>query len=240
MDDAAFRIFISYRREDARGFAGWLAYSLQARFGEENIFRDVSGIESGVDFMRRITESLERAHVVLCLIGSEWTAAPHPDGSAAFKDPEDPIRVEVREALRRRIVIPILLEDAQMPIPGALPAEVAPLTGLQAHRMRDASWATDLDHLVARLEELRAQMSTPTLTGQEIVDRFRSGENRPTWIGRVGGPGGRAFTEDVGSGRWRQQRYEVQFGGAVRNRNWFSLRQFVDKVAPPTDPAGSG
>ena len=43
-------IFISYRRDDSAYAAGRLYDRLSARFGEENIFMDVEGLDPGEDF----------------------------------------------------------------------------------------------------------------------------------------------------------------------------------------------
>ena len=51
-------IFISYRRQDARGDAGRLADDLQEAFGEEQVFRDIDAIEAGVDFVQAIDEAV--------------------------------------------------------------------------------------------------------------------------------------------------------------------------------------
>jgi len=40
-------IFISYRRDDARGIAGRLMDTLSDYFGDGRVFRDIEGIEGG-------------------------------------------------------------------------------------------------------------------------------------------------------------------------------------------------
>ena len=48
-------IFISYRREDAPGHAGRLYDVLSRRFGEEQVFMDLS-MELGIDFVEHINK----------------------------------------------------------------------------------------------------------------------------------------------------------------------------------------
>ena len=48
MDGGAF---VSYRREDAAGFAGRLCDSLERLLPSEPIFRDVDGLSPGQDFV---------------------------------------------------------------------------------------------------------------------------------------------------------------------------------------------
>ena len=49
-------IFISYRRSDAPGHAGWLYERLAERFGEANVFKDLDSMEPG----RRLRGSPQR------------------------------------------------------------------------------------------------------------------------------------------------------------------------------------
>ena len=230
MSDQPLRIFISYRREDARAYAGWLAFSLEEPFGRPNIFRDVETLEPGVDFMVAIDRWISRSDVVLVLIGPHWTTATGDDGPRLHAL-EDPVRVEVATALKSgTTVIPVLVADAVMPKARELPAELADLTRRNAHSMSDARWRQDLAVLVSLLRNIEAAKGSPRLTGQEILDRHGSGGKAPDWIGRSGGPGGRLFREDVTTGKWRTQSYEVKFGGDLPGRNWFSLREFLGAV----------
>ena len=53
------KIFINYRREDARDAAFIIAKSLMARFGEHNVFFDRQGIEAGENFVRTIESAFD-------------------------------------------------------------------------------------------------------------------------------------------------------------------------------------
>jgi hypothetical protein len=70
--------FISYRREDAAGYAGRLRESLQRRLGSERVFRDVDGLRPGQDFVDAIEASLAACRVMLVVIGREWIDARFP------------------------------------------------------------------------------------------------------------------------------------------------------------------
>src|ERR671937_695688 len=54
----AERIFISYRREDSRGYAGRLQGDLSRRYTNEAVFRDIE-IPPGVDFAEHIYGLIE-------------------------------------------------------------------------------------------------------------------------------------------------------------------------------------
>ena len=66
------RIFISYRRAGEDGFVGRLTDRLAALYGEAQVFRDVSGLRPGESFEQRIGATLDGAHVVIAVIGSQW------------------------------------------------------------------------------------------------------------------------------------------------------------------------
>jgi hypothetical protein len=62
-------IAISYRREDSTPIAGHLHDRLGAEFGAENVFMDFDSIPYGVDFRDHIAQTLERAEVLVAMIG---------------------------------------------------------------------------------------------------------------------------------------------------------------------------
>ena len=45
--------FISYRREDAAGYAGRLRESLERRLGDARVFRDVDALRPGQELRQR-------------------------------------------------------------------------------------------------------------------------------------------------------------------------------------------
>jgi hypothetical protein len=63
------RIFICYRRRDARDLAGRIYDSLVTQFGEDDIFMDVDAIEPGLDFVQEITKAVASCDVLLAVIG---------------------------------------------------------------------------------------------------------------------------------------------------------------------------
>jgi hypothetical protein len=64
-EEAAGRVFVSYRRADTPHVAGRLFDRLEARFGTGNVFMDVDSIEPGLDF----AEAIGACDVLLALIG---------------------------------------------------------------------------------------------------------------------------------------------------------------------------
>ena len=68
-------IFLSYRRNDAPGFAGRLAEDLEAALGAGSVFRDVDDIRPGQDFVGVIERELGSVGVALVMIGPGWLEA---------------------------------------------------------------------------------------------------------------------------------------------------------------------
>jgi hypothetical protein len=71
--------------------------------------------------------------------------------------------------------------------------------------------------------------SNVKLTGAALLDAFQGGAG--WWVGRGGGLQGESFREDIRSGRWRTQRYEVNTTAAERpSPNYFDLGEFIRAV----------
>ena len=147
------RIFISYRRDDSSGHAGRLYDLLSARFGEEHVFMDVR-IEPGVDFVETIRGAIATCNVLVAMIGDEWADVRDEHGARRLDDPADFIRLEIETALARPdlMVVPVLVEDAQMPEPDDLPPGLAALARRNAIELSDARWHYDAQRLVAAIE----------------------------------------------------------------------------------------
>lgn len=153
MSGAATRVFVSYRRDDAAGYAGRLEESLERRIGRGSVFRDVQDIPPGDDFVQVLRDRLAGAHTVLVLIGPRW-AGTDAGGARRIDDERDFVRLEVQTALELGArIIPVLLPGAQMPAEEALPAPLKPLARRNALAISDANWDADVVRLVAAFGE---------------------------------------------------------------------------------------
>ena len=145
------RIFLSYRRDDAAGYAGRLEEALERRLGAGTVFRDVADTAPGQDFTRVIDDGLATADAIVVLIGPRW-AGPLPDGRRRLDDAGDFVRLEAEAALRHGArLVPVLLPGATMPDAASLPPSLQPLARRQALAFTEAHWAADVDRLVAAL-----------------------------------------------------------------------------------------
>jgi len=146
-------IFINYRRADSEGYAGRIFDSLSSRFGERNIFMDVTAIDAGVDFSREIQQAIEGCDVLLALIGPQWLTVKDKEGKVRLEDPGDYVRLEIGTALGRGIrVIPVLVQGASMPKTADLPEELKPLRKRNAIELSSSRFHTDVDRLIEAIE----------------------------------------------------------------------------------------
>ena len=144
---SADRVFISYRRDDAAGYAGRLEEALERRLGRGSVFRDVLDIAPGADFVEAIRQRLAGADVVLVLIGPRW-AGGDGSGTRRIDDAQDFVRLEVQVALEGQArVIPVLLPGARMPGEAELPEPLKPLARRNALSLGDGSWDADVARL---------------------------------------------------------------------------------------------
>ena len=124
-------ILISYRRADSAAIVGRIYDRLVARYGADAVFLDVDAIPAGVDFRDHIRRTLERADVVLAVVGPAWLGAG--GGTSRIRDDDDPVRVEIEAAIAAGMPLcPVLVDGATMPSAADLPAALAQFPYLNA------------------------------------------------------------------------------------------------------------
>ncbi len=149
------KIFISYRREDTSGESGRLKDNLELIFGKENIFYDVETLEAGLNFDQSIAKALNESKVLLAMIGPHWLKVTDSKGVKRLVNPEDWVRKEIAEALRRGLrVIPVLVNGADMPGSDELPDDLKELSLKHAQELTSSRWNYDVGVLTKVLEKL--------------------------------------------------------------------------------------
>ena len=170
------KIFVSYRREDARGDAGRLTDRLKQHFGDKQIFRDVEAIEPGLDFVESISNAVGACAVLLAIIGPNWLKTVDAAGQRRLDDPHDFVRLEVSAALNRGIrVVPVLVGGAPMPNAEELPEPLRSLARRQAHELSDSRWDFDVQHLIETLERAGIKAAPKSDHGQGLWTRRNIG-----------------------------------------------------------------
>jgi hypothetical protein len=169
MDHSANRVFISYRRDDAAGYAGRLEEALEKRLGRGSVFRDVIDIAPGEDFVAAIRARLAGALTVLVLIGPRWAGNEAP-GKRRIDDEGDFVRLEVAVALESGArVVPVLLPGAVMPVEVDLPLPLKPLARRNALSLSDANWDADIGRLADAMGLTRRRSVWPWALGGAAV-----------------------------------------------------------------------
>jgi uncharacterized membrane protein len=100
---------------------------------------------------------VERAHVLLAIIGKDWTG-PRPGATSRIFDPDDPVRAEVETALAENVrVMPVLVNDATMPKEAEVPTSLRRLPYLNAIEIKSGqAFQTQIKHLVRSIDRLIA------------------------------------------------------------------------------------
>jgi TIR domain len=150
-------IFISYRRSDSAPHAGRLHDRLCDYFGADNVFMDVDDIRPGADFVSLIGEKVASCDALIAVIGKGWLARNEDNGKSRLHDLTDFVRLEVEHALQRDILlIPALVEGAEMPRAEDLPAPLSELSQRQAVELSDKDFQRGVDKIIAALEKFPA------------------------------------------------------------------------------------
>ncbi|MEM9138249.1 MAG: toll/interleukin-1 receptor domain-containing protein [Pseudomonadota bacterium] len=143
------KIFISYRRGDDAGFAHALHAQLMRVFRADDVFMDVQGhIKPGDDFAGVIDQNLDRAEVMLVVIGNRWS-----EMFARASGRTDWVQYEIASAIERgKRVVPVLVDDAELPEPEDLPEDIRALCSYQTVELRPKRFSSDSSELLAYLE----------------------------------------------------------------------------------------
>jgi WD40 repeat protein len=145
------RIYISYRRADTAAVAGRLADRLTAEFGPAGVFLDVS-LEAGSSFTAGIERAIRESDALLVLIGPGWLSTTDGAGRPRLHDPDDFVALEIGVALDSGIlIIPLLVDSADMPRRSDLPSRLRGLADRQAFRLDHDTFSAAVDQLIVLL-----------------------------------------------------------------------------------------
>ena len=165
----ALRIFIAYRRDDSRDFAGRIHDSLARHFEPGgSVFRDVNDIAPGSDWEKEIDAAIDSCDVFVLLIGEGWLLAGpgfrwwrRLGRSRRINDPEDRHRREIEAAFGREVrTFVVLMEEARMPQRKQLPSEsegLQKVPSIHALQIADHAFDPGVDQLVRGIETAAQQ-----------------------------------------------------------------------------------
>jgi hypothetical protein len=149
------RIFLSYRRDDSPYAVAGIKAKLGALLGSESIFFDVDSIPIGADFRQHLNDEVAKCNVLMAIMGAQWLQVQH-NNVRRLDDPGDFVRIEIESALERGIpVVPVLLDNIEMPQADELPDSLRNLAYRQAVVVRAGQDLDhDLDHLAKEIQKI--------------------------------------------------------------------------------------
>ncbi len=156
------KIFITYRRADSAAACGRIYEHLENRFGRRNVFKDVDNIPGAVLFEDYIESSLRECVVQLVIIGKTWLTVTADDGTRRLDSHSDLVRREIELAISLGLVIlPVLVEGAQMPSASDLPESLRDVTKHNAREVHnDPYFKHDVERLIFNIERILAQQKS--------------------------------------------------------------------------------
>jgi hypothetical protein len=150
-------IFICYRTTDTGAAAGRLADRLVDQWGEDRVFIDVESVQPGIDYREAVRTAIERARVMLVVIGDRWLAAEDRSGRPRILDEDDTLRIEIEYALEVGVkLLPVSVGGAEMPPRHELPANLARLTTINSLLLGIRTWRRDVRDVVQEVERFMA------------------------------------------------------------------------------------
>ena len=157
-------IFVSYRRDDSQRSAGRINDRLEAVFGAGRVFFDTVTTKPGEDFHAVLGNRVGSCRVLLAVIGPRWLEIL----VSQLSETNDFVRIEIAEALQRKVrVIPVLIDGAKPPPAAQLPDDLKALACLNAVPVRAETSRPDLEQLIGFLRELLDGGTTPPPPARE-------------------------------------------------------------------------
>lgn len=168
-------VFINYRRDDSADEARMMARVFQEAWGEGEVFYfDQQSVQLTEDWRKTLREALERAEVMISLIGPKWIASfaeRHADQpSEAITDW---VQFEIETALTECIdIVPIFLKDSKVPepseLPDSLPPGVASILRRQGFVMKAGEFESTTRNLIDSLTALLGRDAAKSLHSRPV------------------------------------------------------------------------
>ncbi len=182
------RLFISYRRADSQAMTdnirGYLARSL----GTDAAFQDVVDIPFGVDFRSYLEQAIGSCKVLLVIVGQRWLTITDETGNRRLDDPNDFTRIEVETGLKNPniLVVPVLVDGANMPSADELPSSLHDLHFHNAARVRyNPDFDRDMETLISNIDRFLEGTITHPKPPENRAERLLPAPRRSPmiWIG---------------------------------------------------------
>ena len=135
-------IFINYRRQISSADARAIELRLNYAFGKAFIDIDM---ERGRNFPDLLKEAVENSLVMVVIIGPGWSTVSDQQGQLRIHKEDDFVRLEIESAIHRKIeIVPVLIENAQMPSKAEIPSGLWPLLEKNAVHINHTNYPLDM------------------------------------------------------------------------------------------------
>ncbi len=170
------KVFICYRRDDAKHPVGRIYDHLVRHYGHNQLFKDVNSISPGQDFPSILRSNVEACEVLLAVIGDQWIDSRKADGMRRLDDPLDYVRLEIEVALERDIpVIPVLVGSQDVPSESQLPPSLRKLAYRHGVPVRpDPDFSSDVERLVLGIRDTLQAKLRSIRTNNDPADQALS------------------------------------------------------------------
>jgi hypothetical protein len=185
--EEAAKVFISYRRHDAKYPAQRIYDAFCRVLSRDSVFMDVDSIPPGADFVEFLEGWVEKCEILVALIGRDWASRKR------LQNDNDFVRIEIRAALKRGIpVVPVLLDGTPMPKQERLPDDLKKFVRRQAEYVDFRTFNADVKRLIKRLarigEVAKAQNAEDAPIQRRREEQLVAEERNPAIIPGSQGP----------------------------------------------------
>ena len=186
------KILISYHRADAHVITQTLYFLLCQYFGIDNIVLDANEIPGETDRRQYFAREIARVDILLVIIGRQWMDLM---GGRANQE-NDSIRYVIETALRqKKIVIPILVQGANIPDYAPLPDSIRALQWINTIELRSfPNIEEGVQHVIMAIEDVLktpgqhpANEETISVTDSETIPSFKDLISGPATKNRASG-----------------------------------------------------
>ncbi|GAA3459477.1 TIR domain-containing protein [Saccharothrix longispora] len=182
-------VFVNYRQNGTRNKVSErlphvqvveaVVERLRRHFGPHQVFLD-TGMRAGEHYPDALRRELHSSTLLVVVMHREWWRDLQ---DRLDKDEDDWVRYEIGTALEEgKHILPVLIDNAGLPDPAALPEDIRPFAYKQLRRISFGNWERDVRTLIQEVEGFLSPTELPERVAPRI-SRPRKWPELPTaWL----------------------------------------------------------